>query len=223
MQNYDEDDDKDYFDEEEIDFDREPGGMELFALWLNLIVMIGAGIVGIAFLLFMFTGCNTTRYKEYYADGQVAVDLKLGGDFGIIRDEIREGKANDGLGGLLSMNSSRAEDILLEAEEASQPTNITAGGMNGSQGLSISGPIDHTSQAAVWGHYGSKITDRIATAATWMYGFFTYGKVQAGDQAADVAKAKSKDGVDINQSNNDLGAIENNNATAVELEALTIE
>tara|TARA_R110000803_G_scaffold79541_3_gene145173 strand:+ start:2965 stop:3507 length:543 start_codon:yes stop_codon:yes gene_type:complete len=173
-------------------------------------------------LLLIVTASCSTRYKEFYPDGQVAVDLRLGGDHGIIRDEIREGKTRDSITGLISGNSDRADDILLEAKEATDPSRITAGGVVGA-GLVIEGTIDHTSQAAANGHNSEKIVDRLARMATWMYGFATWSKIETGKQAADVSKSQSVDGVKMNDSNNSLEGLKSDNATSVELEALTLE
>ena len=178
-------------------------------------------LIALLFLSLFYTGCNT-RYREYHSNGQVAVDLRLGGDYGLMRDELREGSTSNGISGLLSGNSSRRDDTLLEVKEATQPTVITAGGLNGTKGLSISGPVDHTSKTNAVGHYSSKIFSSLMTGLVWIKGFATLGDIEMGKSSADVAKTKSGDGVEINSSNNKLEGLKNSNDTEVRLKALDI-
>jgi len=161
-------------------------------------------------LLCLFAcSCVNTSYKEYASNGQLKYDFKTYGDFGVSTSAKMGDSSRTGILPLLGGSGNNDYDIT--QKESEQPSSITIG-----DNFKIEGTLVHSTGMGVVAKGIVRGIREVAKGVIYGMGINALKSVENAKTNADVAKSKSGDGVEINQSNNDLKGLENTNATEVQ-------
>lgn len=174
----------------------------------------------LALALLSTVGCAHTRYSEYDAStGKKTRHFSTRANIGYTTDYV-EGANSKISGNIPFLGGGYDNKFITKSTVAPSEGEQVGLQIGGQDGLSIYGVIDHatvTDREGHWFHRG------LRTVATFL-GIFkiadVWGNTENAKTTAGVDTIGLNNKVRINDSDNALGALKDNNATKVKLEAL---
>tara|TARA_R110000772_G_scaffold20445_3_gene56588 strand:+ start:3287 stop:3817 length:531 start_codon:yes stop_codon:yes gene_type:complete len=163
-----------------------------------------------------YIGCSETTFKEFHPNGQLKYAYKERGDHGATTSGKMDDNLNTGGGIIPLVGGSQANNYDITQTESANQVTLTIG-----DNFKREGPMVHSTAMAINWKGGVRLAGVVGKTIGWVVGVNAWKDITNAKTQGEVDKTGSNNDVKINDSNNTLEGLKSDNATSVELEALS--